>query len=192
MGIEKVRDLIIDSAKKKADKMIEAAKIELENELKEFEKTLNEEYEIKLNKAKKEIDEEIAREKTVEIPKIAKEKLLRKKKMLDEFFEKLKGELLKDEKSYLKLLFNALKNDLVDYATIYLNENDLKKFRKEIEKFVAHELKLKNVKVADSPIDIDGGVIIKTESYEVDDSLDSIINAFREEKEIEIAKEIFG
>jgi vacuolar-type H+-ATPase subunit E/Vma4 len=192
MGIEKVKDLIIDSAKKKADEMIEAAKIELENELKEFEKTLNEEYEMKLNKAKKEIDEEIAREKTVEISKIEKGKLLRKKKMLDEFFEKLKGELLKDEKSYLKLLFNALKNDLVDYATIYLNENDLKKFRKEIEKFVAHELKLKNVKVADSPIDIDGGVIIKTESYEVDDSLDSIINAFREEKEIEIAKEIFG
>lgn len=192
MSIERIKDLIIDSAKKKADEIIEATKKDLEKELNEFKDSLNEEYKVRLEKSKKEIDEEVSRIKAVEISKIEKERLLKKKKILDEFFEKLKSTLIEDEKSYLNFLLSLLRRDLVDGATISLNSNDLKKYKKELEKFVVHELKLKDVKISNEPIDIFGGVVIRTSIFEVDDSIDAIVNAFREEKEIEIAKEIFG
>lgn len=192
MSIERIKDLIIDSAKKKADEIIEATKKDLEKELNEFKDSLNEEYKVRLEKSKKEVDEEVSRIKAVEISKIEKERLLKKKKILDEFFEKLKSTLIEDEKSYLNFLLSLLRRDLVDGATISLNSNDLKKYKKELEKFVVHELKLKDVKISNEPIDIFGGVVIRTSIFEVDDSIDAIVNAFREEKEIEIAKEIFG
>ncbi|BAL81287.1 ATP synthase subunit B family protein [Caldisericum exile] len=192
MGLEKVKDLIIDSAKKKADEMIEAEKNELEKEFENFKKKLEEEYILKIEKFKKEIEEEIARTKAIEVAKIEKEKLLLKKKILDEFFRQLKATILSDENTYKNLLFSLERKDAVNGSTIFLNENDLKKFKKDVEKIITHELKLKDVKVSDVPISISGGLVIKTENFEIDDSLDSLIESFREEKEIEIAKEIFG
>ncbi|MGC8690332.1 MAG: V-type ATP synthase subunit E family protein [Caldisericum sp.] len=192
MGIEKIKDLIINSAKKKVEEMIETAKRDLEEEFSKFKKQLDEEYQARLERLKKEIDEEFDRAKVIEISKIEKKKLLKKKEILDEFFEHLKSMMMKDEKSYKKMLITLLKRDVVDGSTVYLNGDDLKKFGKDFEKLIYQDLKLNDVKIEESPINIKGGLIIKSPNFEIDDSIDELVDSFREEKEIEIAKEIFG
>jgi len=192
MSLDKIKEKIISSAKEKGEEIIKEAEAQIQKELEDYKNTLQKEYLAKLEEGKKKIDESIEKLRTTNTLKLERNTLFKKKELLDKFFASLKENILKDEKAYLEFLSNLIKKDAEENSTVYLNSADLKKFGKEIESFIHKNLKGKNVTLSKEPVNIDGGCIIKTQNYEIDDSIDEIISSFRESHEIEIAKEIFG
>ncbi|MBP8613032.1 MAG: hypothetical protein KBI30_03450 [Candidatus Atribacteria bacterium] len=192
MSIDIVREKIISSAKSKAEEMKKKAQEEIDAELKKFEQTLEYEFNEKLAEKRKEIDEEIKREKSVELLKLDREKLFKKKEIMDKFFSLLFEEIKKDEKKYLAFMLSLIKRDAVQNSIIFLNEEDYKNIGDKVKDFISKQLKNKNIALADTFADINGGCIIKTTDFEIDDSVESIINDFKEAKEIEIAGELFS
>ena len=192
MSIDIVGEKIISSAKSKAEEMKKKAQEEIDAELKKFEQTLEYEFNEKLAEKRKEIDEEIKREKSVELLKLDREKLFKKKEIMDKFFSLLFEEIKKDEKKYLAFMLSLIKRDAVQNSIIFLNEEDYKNIGDKVKDFISKQLKNKNIALADTFADINGGCIIKTTDFEIDDSVESIINDFKEAKEIEIAGELFS
>ena len=192
MSIDIVREKIISSAKSKAEEMKKKAQEEIDAELKKFEQTLEYEFNEKLAEKRKEIDEEIKREKSVELLKLDREKLFKKKEIMDKFFSSLFAELKKNEEKYLAFILGLIKRDAVQDSTVYLNEEDYKKFGQKVKDYINRQFKGKNVTLSNSFVNIKGGCIIRAASFEVDDSLESIVADFRAAHEIEIAGELFG
>ncbi len=192
MSLDIIREKIISSAKSKAEEMKRKAREEIDIELKKFEQALQDELNEKLTEKKKEIEEEIKREKSVELLKLEREKLFKKKEIMDNFFSSLFAELKKNEEKYLAFILGLIKRDAVQDSTIYLNEEDYKEFGQKVNEFISRQFKGKNVTLSNSFVNIKGGCIIRAASFEVDDSLESIVADFRAAHEIEIAGELFG
>ena len=89
-------------------------------------------------------------------------------------------------------MLSLIKRDAVQNSIIFLNEEDYKNIGDKVKDFISKQLKNKNIALADTFADINGGCIIKTTDFEIDDSVESIINDFKEAKEIEIAGELFS
>ncbi|GEM_PF-1254075 len=192
MSLDKIKEKIISSSQKQAEEMINKAKSDIENELNNFENSLKKEFASKFEREKKLIDDEIVKLRISHNLQTEKEINLLKNKIIERFFSVLKEKILSDDNLYLSLITKLIEKDAPNGSVVYINEKDFNLFGKKIKSFIDERLKGKNVKLSNTPVEISGGCVIKTENYEVNDSLDEIINTLKEEKEIEVAREIFS
>jgi len=191
MSLDRVKEIILSSAREKAEKILGETKSEVEDKLTSFKKRLEEEYNAKLLREKKEIEEEADRIRATEIMKLEKEKLVKKREILDAFFEELKQSIRSHKEFYFDLMCKLLTRDLVAHSTVFLSRNDME-MKDKIYHFIVEVLGMEDAKISNDFIGISGGFIIKTPDFEIDDSLDTLIAEFREKHEIEIAKELFA
>lgn len=193
MGIEDIQKRIIEEAIKKASSIMKEEESNLKNELESFRQeeldrikrekdniinSLNDEFKRKIESLKLESDNRV---------------LAEKRKLLDDFYEKILQKILTlDKDRYINFIKHLIDRDVPknENSVIFLSESDLKRFRKDIEKYVSERYSGK-VSISKSPVKIKGGILIKSSYYEIDDSVESIISEVREKSEIEYAKKLF-
>lgn len=179
MGIERVTKKIIEDAeregerikeeyKKKQEEIIEKAQKEAERIRKEF-------------KEKAEKEAEILRRRilTQAVLKVRRDTLSEKRRILDRVFDKTKEEILKD-KDYPKLIRGLIeKYRESDRDEVILSPKDRERFAKTLR-----------VNLAD-PVDITGGVIVRSGKIDKNSSLDTTLEEIRDELLIDLSKILF-
>jgi len=181
MGLEKVKDEIVEKAKEQASLAVSQAKSKAGHTLREAEKKIEEYRNASLEDAKN-VMVDIKRQEIARAELEAKKMFLQsKKEIIDEVMENAKKELLKSKEremsDLISSLLNKAKND-IEIEYVYCNKMD--------SKFI----KGCNVKEAE----ISGGLIAenKEQTIRVDYSFDTLFQSMRENKLQEIAQELFG
>lgn len=192
MSFERIRERIIKEAEDKASEIVENERQRLSSSLELF----KEEETLKFKKLKLDREKllEYDLKKKIDVAKLeSKRKILSEKRiLLDAFFKKVEENIVNVSKDQYLLFIKKLiiKDAPKVNAFVFLNMKDLERFKKELEEFLKQEFK-GSLKLSKEPADIKGGVIIKSEEFEIDDSVEAIIEEFKENNEIEIAKALF-
>ncbi len=192
MSFERIRERIIKEAEDKASEIVENERQRLSSSLELF----KEEETLKFKKLKLDREKllEYDLKKKIDVAKLeSKRKILSEKRiLLDAFFKKVEENIVNVSKDQYLLFIKKLiiKDAPKVNAFVFLNMKDLERFKKELEEFLKQEFK-GSLKLSKEPADIKGGVIIKSEEFEIDDSIEAIIEEFKENNEIEIAKALF-
>jgi len=192
MSFERIRERIIKEAEDKASEIVENERQRLSSSLELF----KEEETLKFEKLKLDREKllEYDLKKKIDIAKLeSKRKILSEKRiLLDAFFKKVEENIVNVSKDQYLLFIKKLiiKDAPKVNAFVFLNMKDLERFKKELEEFLKQEFK-GSLKLSKEPADIKGGVVIKSKEFEIDDSIEAIIEEFKENNEIEIAKALF-
>lgn len=192
MSFERIRERIIKEAEDKASEIVENERQRLSSSLELFKEEETSKFEkLKLDREKL---LEYDLKKKIDVAKLeSKRKILSEKRiLLDAFFKKVEENIVNVSKDqYLLFIKKLIIRDAPKVnAFVFLNMKDLERFKKELEEFLKQEFK-GSLKLSKEPADIKGGVIIKSEEFEIDDSIEAIIEEFKENNEIEIAKALF-
>lgn len=192
MSFERIRERIIKEAEDKASEIVENERQRLSSSLELFKEEETSKFEkLKLDREKL---LEYDLKKKIDVAKLeSKRKILSEKRiLLDAFFKKVEENIVNVSKDQYLLFIKKLiiKDAPKVNAFVFLNMKDLERFKKELEEFLKQEFK-GSLKLSKEPADIKGGVIIKSEEFEIDDSIEAIIEEFKENNEIEIAKALF-
>jgi V/A-type H+-transporting ATPase subunit E len=192
MSFERIRERIIKEAEDKASEIVENERQRLSSSLELFKEEETSKFEkLKLDREKL---LEYDLKKKIDVVKLeSKRKILSEKRiLLDAFFKKVEENIVNVSKDQYLLFIKKLiiKDAPKVNAFVFLNMKDLERFKKELEEFLKQEFK-GSLKLSKEPADIKGGVIIKSEEFEIDDSIEAIIEEFKENNEIEIAKALF-
>lgn len=180
MGLEEVKEEMLNNARNISGKEIDEAKKEAQEIMSKAKSRIND-YKKKLEDDKEKFIENLEKMKIAQARSEAKKLILDKKKeIIDSVFEKVKQKLatLKDSerKKYLQKLAEKAKNE-IEIATIYCSKKDIK----FLEDF--------NCKETEST----GGVIAenKDKSVRIDYSFETILSDIKENLIQEIAKKLF-
>lgn len=180
MGLEEVKEEILNSARSDSGKIIEEAKNEAQQILSKATKRVTE-YKNKLKEDKKKLIENLEKMKIAQARSEAKKLILEKKKgIIDTVFEKSKQKLASlsdnEREKYIQKLIEKAKNEM-EIVTVYCNKKD-KKF---LQDFECQET------------DIIGGVIVenKDRSIRIDYSFETMLDNVKEASLQEISKILF-
>jgi len=180
MGLEELKEEILNNARNDSNRIIEEAKKEAEQIMTKSRERIDE-YKKKLEEDKKKLTENLEKMKTAQARSEAKKLILDKKKeIIDGVFEKAKQKLntLNGSKreEYTQKLIEKAKNEM-EIATVYCNKKD----RKFLQDFNCEET------------DILGGVIVEKEdkSVRIDYSFETLLGNIKESSLQEIAKLLF-
>jgi V/A-type H+-transporting ATPase subunit E len=197
-GMEKIKERILEDARREADKIIRGAEKEAQNILDHAEKTARQRKKALYEKAQK--DSQEARRKTLAMAELEMRKglLAVKQKMVDTAFERALEKLRNLEgKDYENMIMGMMEKAVeTGNEEIILSPNDLKKFKPEFLSTVNQRLSKKgiksNLKIAEETRNIQGGFILKGKGVEVNNSFESIIRMERDEIESQVAAILFG
>ena len=197
-GLDKIKEKILEDAKREADKIIKDAELEAQQILEQAEKTAAENRKTLNEKAQEDAQE--TRRKTLAMTELdmRKEQLAVKQKMIDLAFEKTLERLNKLEgKEYEKMILNMLEKAVeTGQEEIILSTNDRKKFKPELLATLNNRLSKKGIKAAlkisNEARRIQGGFILKRRGVEVNGSFETLIRTEREEIESKVAAILFG
>lgn len=180
MGLEEVKEEILNNARDDSNKQIEEAKKEAQEITNKAKKRISD-YKIKLKDDKEELIENLKKMKIAQARSEAKKLVLDKKKeLIDIVFEKAKQKLasLNDDKrkKYIQTLIGKAKNE-IEVATVYCNKKD-KNF-------------LQALKCEET--DIIGGIIVenKDKSIRIDYTFETLLDNVKENSLQEIARRLF-
>jgi len=181
MGLEEVKEEIMNNARNGSNKIIGEAKKEADEIMSKARKRIND-YKKKLEDDKETLIENLEKMKTAQARSEAKKLVLDKKKeIINTVFEKAKQRLLSlndgEKKKYIQKLVEKAKNE-IDAETVYCNEKD-KKF-------------LNGLRCEEA--DIIGGIIVenKDKTIRIDYSFDTMLSNIKESSLQEIAKRLFS
>lgn len=197
-GLDKIKEKILEDAKREADKIIKEAELEAQQILEQAEKTAAENRKTLNEKAQEDAQE--TRRKTLAMTELdmRKEQLAVKQKMIDLAFEKTLERLNKLEgKEYEKMILNMLEKAVeTGQEEIILSPNDRKKFKPELLATLNNRLSKKGIKsdlkISNEARRIQGGFILKRRGVEVNGSFETLIRTEREEIESKVAAILFG
>lgn len=197
-GMEKIKERILEDARREADKIIRGAEKEAQNILDHAKKTARQRKKALYEKAQK--DSQEARRKTLAMAELEMRKglLAVKQKMVDTAFERALEKLRNLEgKDYENMIMGMMEKAVeTGNEEIILSPNDLKKFKPEFLSTVNQRLSKKgiksNLKIAEETRNIQGGFILKGKGVEVNNSFESIIRMERDEIESQVAAILFG
>lgn len=197
-GLDKIKEKILEDAKREADKIIKDAELEAQQISEQAEKTATEKRKTLDEKAQKDAQE--ARRKTLAMTELdmRKEQLAVKQKMIDLAFEKTFEKLQKLEgKEYENMILGMMEKAVeTGQEDIILSSNDRKKFKPELLTALNNRLSKKgikaNLKISDESRRIKGGFILKRRGVEVNGSFETLIRTEREEIESKVAAILFG
>lgn len=197
-GIERIKEKIMQEALEKEQQILNKAKTEADQILKNSAITVEEIKQQCLQKGKRQAEEE--KRKILSMAELEERKRLlqAKQQMIDEVFEKARQELENlPVDDYLHLMQNMLlKNAVAGDEEIIASNKDKSRITQDFLKQVNEELK-KQGKIGGLKLSADtrpmiGGFILKSRDMEINSSFDAALKMQREQLETEIAKILFG
>ena len=180
MSIERIRNYIVENAKKEAEQLIKTAEEQFRNETESAKRTLEKKYQEMLQADEKHLNEDMKRY-LGKLKSDCKMELLEvKNKVIDSVLESAISRIQSfPDSDYLTLMGKWLAK-IPDYleGELSLNTRDLKRinnaFIDDINKGREASISLNT-----TAIDIKGGFIVKTKHYEIDYTLDTIVKNLR-------------
>lgn len=196
MALQDILKKIEEESKEVADKIIEEARLSADKILKEGEDRL---HSLK-RRQEEEIQKEKKERKDLEILRIKAEKrnllLRRKRELLEEFFELLEKRIVEaDELEYESFWRKLLKDNIEGGENVYIPQDSIRPVEEKVFLSVGEELEKnegKRIKLAGRLPSISAGFILEKDRKRVNLTLSSVKDRIREEKEMEIAKILFG
>ncbi len=193
MSIENIKKKIVEEAIQKASSMKREALRELTEDLMLFEKSEKEKAEKMKEQKIASLKEDFSRKMDSEKLQVEKRVLKEERFLIDKLFEETLDEILAmDSRVYQKFLMNLIERDAPKDGNfiLFFNESDLKKYKREFIKFLKEKFGSR-ASISNEVVKIKGGLLIKSEIYIIDDSLEEILANYREKNEIDLAKRLF-
>jgi len=197
-GIKNMTDKILQDGKERASSILEDAEAQIREIEKETEKNSQDyikQIELKLQldseKLKMTIESNFELEKRNDLLKCRQEKI-------DQVFEMAVVSIQEmDTLSYIKVLVNKLlKSVVTGTEEVIFSSHDKEHVANQIISVANQELGklslLNQLILSDTTADIKGGFILKTVNYEMNHSIESLVNQARETLEPNIVKMLFG
>lgn len=191
--INKIREALIERARKEANEIIEKAKEEakriIEKALREKEEKIRKIKEEIVEEAKRKAEEEVLSEKIEAKKKIAHVK----NKIINEVWSKVRERIEQGnfdrEKSLRKLLLESLEEIPSSDIIIYVNKND-----KPLLEKILQEIVIKKRIINIRECDILGGVIVESADslIRIDNSYDTRLSSVKYRHIHAIARKLFG
>lgn len=180
MSIERIRNYIIENAKKEAEQIIKTAEEQFRNETESARLSLGKKYQEMLQADEKHFRENMKRF-LGKLKSDCKMELLEvKNKVIDSVLDRAISRIQSlPDNDYLTLMGRWLTN-IVDHleGELSLNIRDLKKITNTFIDDINKGRKAR-ISLSTTAMDIKGGFIIKTKHYEIDYTLDTIVKNLR-------------
>ncbi|HHT9108086.1 MAG TPA: V-type ATP synthase subunit E [Candidatus Wunengus sp. YC63] len=180
MSIERIRNYIIENAKKEAAQLIKMAEEQFRNETESAKRTLEKKYQEILQTDEKHLMEDMKRFLGGFKSDCKMELLEVKNRVIDGVMERAicRIQSLPDN-DYLTLMGKWLAN-IPDHleGELSLNTRDLKRITNAFVDDINKSRKAK-VCLSKNAVDVKGGFILKTRNYEIDYSLDTVVENLR-------------
>jgi V/A-type H+-transporting ATPase subunit E len=195
MGIENIKQRILDKAKSEASLLISKEKEKIKEKKKAFEEQQKLLFSQKEEKELEKIQSEL--KKRIEQENLKKDRLLleKKKYLLDKFFLEIEEKIADlPEKQYKEFLVDLILRDAPKgRSLLFVREKDKKLFTKKLLLEINNKLgNDREIILSEEPANIKGGFILKGAEVEIDDSVEMLVKDLREKEEIVIAKKLFG
>lgn len=196
-GIAKIKERILEEAQEQKQKIIEDAKAQAQNIRKEYEQRAKKILDDILDKARNTAEEKKRRILSMAQLENRKALLQAKQEIIDEAFEKAKATLKNmPVEKYQNLIANMLINSAITgNEEVIISEQDKSRITPEFLQKVNSTLigmgKQGNLRISETPGQMIGGFVLKSQDMEINSTFDSLINMEREELETEIAKILF-
>lgn len=194
MSLERIKTRLLEDANKEAGKLIGAAQNGLAMKISREELLLKEEIGKRLEALTRELEEEKGKTLSILRTRHNQQILKSKNEVIDRIFKETTDSILSfNKQEYLELLQGWLERLNIDEKTeLRLSSKDLRGVGPELVRR-ANESHNKNIFfLATSATNIKGGFILKMKDYEIDRSLESVIDHLREELISEVAEKLFG
>ena len=180
MSIERIRNYIIENARKEADQIIKTAEEQFRNETESAKLSLGKEYQEMLRADEAHLREDMKRFLGKLKSDCKMELLELKNKLIDDVLDRAISRIqsLPDE-DYLTLTGKWLANvtDHLD-GELFVNARDLKRITSAFIDDINKGRKAR-ISLNATTIDIKGGFILKTKHYEIDYTLDTLVKNLR-------------
>ncbi|MHC4574258.1 MAG: V-type ATP synthase subunit E [Planctomycetota bacterium] len=196
MEAQQVTEKILADANAEADKIKKEAADKEAAEQADFDQQLNE-----YNKQTETLAQKAAKDKKLHLlasarMDIAKEFLAEKRKILDEVFDQVRGQLQNLPDDDYRQLCKKLMHSAVETGDeeIIIDKNEKRidqNFIKQINRELGPGYK-GNLRLADQKQDLGGGFILKRGKIKTNVSLEVLLAQARKELEIELAKDLFA
>jgi len=180
MSIERIRNYIIENAKKEAAQLIKTAEEQFRNETESAKRTLEKKYQEMLQADEKRLMEDMKRFLGKFKSDCKMELLEVKNKVIDSVLERAISRIQSlPDNDYLTLMGRWLTNipDHIE-GQLLVNARDLKRINNAFIDDINKGRKAR-ISLNTTAIDIKGGFIVKTKHYEIDYALDTIVKNLR-------------
>ncbi len=194
MSLEKIRESVIGKAQKEKEEIIARAKEGCEQKVRTAREVIKEVVERRLRGIEAEFREEIKRQ----IASLNREHRLRllemKNRIIDDIFIRAVDKVinLPDDKYLAMMERRLLKVDSNLPGKLFVNARDIKRMDQLfIDRINSRRQGDSRIDLNQDPIDIKGGFVFKTNKFEIDQTLDTIMVDLEKELAPMIAKELF-
>lgn len=193
MSLERIRHSILEKAQKKADTFVEEALANFKRTIGSARVALREDREKRLKTLAAESEEQKNRSLATLRAEHRMQLLSLKTQLIDDIFTQAINKIITlPDEEYLSLLERwLLKTERDQSGRLFVNATDLKRIGHAwIERMNISRGK-GEISLSPDPVAIKGGFIFKTEKFEIDYTLDTLLNTLREELSPHMARELF-
>ncbi|MFQ5862253.1 MAG: V-type ATP synthase subunit E [Candidatus Brocadiales bacterium] len=194
MSLERIKTQVLEDAHKEAERLIGAAQSGLTLKLSREKLLLKEGLEKRLDALQKELQKEKERTLSILRARYDRQILESKNKVIDRLFKEAMDSVLSlTKQEYSTLLEEWLDRLSIDEKVeLRLSSRDLRSIGPELVRRANESSKENLFFLAPSAANIKGGFILKANDFEIDRSLECILNHLREELISEVAEKLFG
>ena len=195
MTVENIKNAIIGDAEKEADRIRQAGSKKADEKFRRAQQRLQRDFERRMAEAEQHEQDKKNRSIIALRSALGMELLSAKNAAIDQVFDEAVAKLVGlPSGGYKVLLLKWLgKAALDDPAELVLNASDREALGRELADLANKGRDAAAaITLAEESAEISGGFVLRTERYEIDRSLDSIIANLKEDMAPEIASELFA
>lgn len=193
MSIENIKEKILAESKEYSEQILSEAETEKEEILSKAKEKANQ---IKIEAEKKAEEEATlikSRRLSVASLEARKYRLKEKQDQINKCFQLALDKLAHmDEDKYIDLLVNTIINIGGEGGEIILNERDKNRLGEKLIETVNDRGKMGRVSLADDVISGKGGFILRRGSIEVNSTLETMVNAIKEDTTPQVVEMLYG
>ncbi len=194
MSLERIKHSILEKARKEAEAILQEAEENVRRKTESARAALKKDFEQRLKTREAEFEEEKIRQITLKGAGYRMQLLAVKNQILDRIFAQAIDDIIASpDERYLSLLEKWIRNIDPDHpGELFVNERDLKRIGPGGMDRINRPRKTEaRIALSPDPVEITGGFVLKTEKFDVDCTLDTLIADLRGELTPNIAKELF-
>lgn len=196
-GIEKITGRIKAEAEKNATEVLVKAEADKKAILAKADKQSADVKNKIINSAKSQYDEIIRRRVSVADLESRKLRLLAKQQLIDECFKEAHAKILNlPEADYINLLANYAVSAAAEGGEIALNQKDKDAIGAKLVDEVNSRLSKaginKSVILSNQVINVDGGFVIRNGSVEINNTIGTIVNSYRDDLISDVVAVLFN
>lgn len=193
MSLERIKHSILEKAQKEADARVEEALANFKRKIGSARAAIKKDCEKRLRTLAAESEEQKNRRLATLRGEYRMQLLSLKTQLIDDIFTQAITQIITlPDEEYLSLLERwLLKTERDESGRLFVNATDLKRIGHTWIERVNRLRGKGEISLSPDPIDIKGGFIFKTEKFEIDYTLDTLLDTLREELSPHMARELF-